>query len=565
MKKFYLITGIYILSLVALARGLPGFFFITLAYIVALGIFYLPSWTSRFLFSLKNRLFFSHILASIIPTVLVFFLLLLFLYIMMASFANSLIMGWVDLKISDLKKGYGHELNFPLRKGFEGFVEGKDGYYIVVFGERQMGIRIDREMPEFFRREYLLEVIFPPVLYWYEKGKVRFTKAGETEERKGLTLPVVLTRDVYSLQTHREYSGIFFPVKATLSSLINGLLKGRTVMGTRMFFLFLFLAVIFSFVNLGAILGGIWLSRDVAKALGELSFAVKAVRAGDLSVKIDTKRKDEVGVLLSDFNSMVERLRELVEREKTASEMEQELRIARKIQLKLLPPQRISIPSMNYAAITLAAKGVGGDFYDIIEGEGTWFISMADVSGKGLHSSLYGAMLKGTLLALLTRGASPKEAVQEVNSLLFPYLRPNYFITLALLKIKGREVEYIRAGHTPLIVHRPISERGIDKLEYLTPDGMGIGLVEDLSGELESMRFSLSAGDSLLLFTDGLSELPSEDGRELFGVERIGGILRKYHRLTPKEIITRLLQEAEGFSGREVPPDDIAIFLGRIT
>ena len=564
MKKFYLITGIYLLSLVILARDITGFFLLTLGWAVLLGIFFLPSWLSKFLFSLKNRLFFSHILASVIPTILVFFLILLFLYIMLASFSNSLIQGWIDLKMEYLKSGGGEILHFPLRKGFEGILEDKNGYYLVVFNEEQHGIKIDKTMPEFFRREYLVDVVFPPILFWYEKGKLKFTGASPASEVRGITVPVILSLEAYSVKTGREYAGVFFPVKATLSSLVNGLLKGKTVIGTRMFFLFLFLAVLFSFVNLGAIIGGMWISRDVAKAVSELSFAVQAVKAGDLSVKIQTSRRDEIGMLLRDFDAMVERLRQLVEKEKTASEMAQELRIARKIQLKLLPPQKIIIPQMNYAAITLAAKGVGGDFYDIIKGGKGWYISMADVSGKGLHSSLYGAMLKGTLLSLLSRGVSPEEAVVKVNSLLFPYLRPNYFITLAILKIEGREVEYVRAGHTPLIIHRPLSQSGIDRLEYLTPEGMGIGLVEDLRGKLETSKFSLSQGDSLLLFTDGLSELPSKDGRELFGIERIGAVLRKYHRLSPKEIMSRILQEAEAFSGREVPPDDIAIFLGRI-
>ncbi len=562
MKKFYLVTGFFLLGFLFFVRGtLPAILF-TLSYLILLGILFLPGLVSKSLYSLKNRLLFSHILASIIPTLLVFFLVALFAYIMMASFTNSLVLGWIDLKLSELRSGMGEEVNFPLRKGFEGMVEGRDGFYLVVYREKQRGFRIDRDMPEFFRREYLLWVSFPPVLYRYEDGKLKTEGKGRDEEVKGITIPVIYVGDVYSLKTHREYYGAFFQVKATLSSFVNGLIKGKGVIGNRMFLAFLLLAVLFSFVNLAAVVGGIWISRDVARAVEELSFAVQAVRGGDLSVRIESPRKDQLGDLFSDFNAMVERLRNLVEKEKSASELEHELKIARKIQLKLLPPQKVSIPGIDYAALTLAARGVGGDFYDIIKGK-DWFVAMADVSGKGLHSSLYGAMLKGTLLALLTSGAGLEDAAVRANSLLYPYLRPNYFITLSLLRFRGREVEFLRAGHTPLIIHRPIWEGGIDKLEYLVPEGMGIGLVEDLWGRLETVKFRLSPGDSILLFTDGLSELPSRDGKEFFGVERIGKVLRKYHHLSLREIISRLLREAEAFSGKEIPPDDIAIFLGR--
>ncbi len=564
MKKFYIITGLFLLALIIFARGPLSAILFTLSYLIALGIFFLPRVISRFLFSLKNRLLFSHVLASIIPTLLVVFLLLLFMYIMLASFTNSLVIGWVDLKLQELRSGMGREVNFPLREGFEGMVEGKDGFYLVVFRGKQRAFKIDREMSTFFQREYQLWISFPPVLYRYENGKMETEGKTRGEKVKGISIPVIYIGDVYSEKTGKVYYGAFFEVKATLSSFVNGLIKGKGVIGNRMFLVFLLLAVLFSFVNLAAMVAGIWISRDVARAVGELSFAVRAVRGGDLSVRITSSRKDQLGELFSDFNAMVERLRQLVEKEKSASELEHELKIARKIQLKLLPPQRVSIPGINYAALTLAAKGVGGDFYDIIEGKG-WFVAMADVSGKGLHSSLYGAMLKGTLLALLTSGANMEDAVVKANSLLFSYLRPNYFITLSLLRFVDREVEFLRAGHTPLILHRPVWEKGIDKLEYVVPEGMGIGLVEDLEGKLQTVKFSLSPGDSVLLFTDGLSELPSRDGKELFGVERIGAILRKYHSLSPKEIISRLLREAEAFSGREIPPDDIAIFLARAT
>ncbi len=562
MKKFYIITGLFLLALIVFVKGPLSAILLTLSYLIILGIFFLPGAISKFLFSLKNRLLFSHILASIIPTLLVVFLVTLFMYIMLASFTNSLVIGWVDLKLDELRAGMGREVNFPIREGFEGMVEGRDGFYIVVFRGKQRAFRIDREMPGFFRREYQLWMSFPPVLYRYEDGKMETEGRTGSENVKGISIPVIYVGDVYSEKTGKVYYGAFFEVKATPSSFVKGLLKGKGVIGSRMFLVFLLLAVLFSFVNLAAMTSGIWISRDVARGVEELSFAVRAVRGGDLSVRITSPRKDQLGQLLSDFNAMVERLAQLVEREKSASELEHELKIARKIQLKLLPPQRVAIPGIDYAALTLAAKGVGGDFYDIIEGEG-WFVAMADVSGKGLHSSLYGAMLKGTLLALLASGEGLQEAVVRANALLYPYLRPNYFITLSLLRFDHREVEFLRAGHTPLILHRPVWERGIDRLEYLVPEGMGIGLVENLEGRLKTVRFSLSPGDSVLLFTDGLSELPSKDGKDLFGVERIGAILRKYHSLSPKEIITRLLREAEAFSGREIPPDDIAIFLAR--
>lgn len=569
-KTVLILTGAYFLLLILLVRNIYEFIFLTALYAFVLLVGFFPKLLKKFFFRIRNRLIVSHILEGIVPVILLLILSSILVYVMFVSFSSSLLLGWLDYKIEELKGGGGMIGRFPLKQGFEGLVVTRDGIYVAVKKKEQRIVRIDRVLPEFFQSEYGLRVVLPPYLYRRQQGEVKIKEApGEKsrerqkEKNGGFSFPVLFEGDILSLEDGRLYDGIVFNLRATLSSLITGLIKGKSSLTNSLFLAFVFFAVLLSFLNLMAMLGGYLIARDITKGLSKLSFAVNAVKRGDLTVRLNPQRSDELGEIMRSFDEMVERMRSLLEKEKEVDLFEQEIKIARKIQLRLMPPEKEEIPGLEHSALTIAAKGVGGDFYDIIKGE-DWYVIMADVSGKGLHSSLYGAMLKGILTALLKSGLSLKAAIERTNYYLYPHLYPSHFITLAALRIRRGEIEIIRAGHQPLIYYKTLTEKGIDKLMVLKPEGIGLGIVEDISSYTEAIKIDAEKGDMFILFTDGLSELPSEDGKELFGIERIGKILRKYHYLGPSDVLDRIVREAENFSHEELPPDDIAIFVGKI-
>ncbi|HHE04867.1 MAG TPA: HAMP domain-containing protein, partial [candidate division WOR-3 bacterium] len=435
--------------------------------------------------------------------------------------------------------------------------------FIAVKKENVRISRIDLVLPEFFREEYGLEVYIPPYIYYREKEALKVKRLRKIPDAPGFRFPVVFSSDVYSVSDNRYYEGSVFFLRGTLGALISGIIKGKNTISNSVFLSFLFFAIILSFLNLIAMFGGYLIVRDISKGMSRLSFAINAVKRGDLTVRLNPNRVDELGEMMRNFDLMVERMRLLLEKEKEIDIMEQEIKIARKIQLRLMPPEKVEIPGIEHSALTIAARGVGGDFYDIIKGE-DWVVVMADVSGKGLHSSLFGAMLKGILTALIKMGLSLKHAVEMSNKLLYHHLYPTHFITLAAIRIKEDEIEVVRAGHQPVLVYKPFSESELERMLVLKPEGIGLGMVEDLSPYIESEKIKIEKGDLFVLFTDGLSELPSKDKRELFGLDRIVSIIKKYYNRPSSEILSRIIKMAESFSGEELPPDDIALFIGKV-
>ncbi|GEM_PF-2143789 len=572
-KTLLFITGFYLFILLLLVRNLYQFIFLTALFAFVLLVGYFPKLLKRFFYRIRNRLIVSHILEGIVPVVLLIILSSILVYVMFASFSSSLLVGWLDYKIEELRAGGGMPGSFPLKKGFEGLVIGKNGIYVAVNKQGQRVARIDTVLPGFFREEYGIKVLLPPYIYYREEGDVKVKKINfirdkakaseEGDKKKGFSFIVLFEGDVLYLEDKKVYEGAVFTIRATLGSLITGLIKGKSSLTNSLFLAFVFFAILLSFLNLVAMFGGYLIARDITRGLSRLSFAVNAVKRGDLTIRLNPQRSDELGDIMRSFDEMVERMRSLLEKEKEVDLFEQEIKIARKIQLRLMPPEKEEIPGIEHSALTIAARGVGGDFYDIIKGE-DWYVIMADVSGKGLHSSLFGAMLKGILTALLKSGLSLGAAIERANYYLYPHLYPSHFITLAALRIRKGEIEMVRAGHQPIIYYKALFEKGVDKLMVLKPEGIGLGIVEDISPYTETIKIETGKGDMFILFTDGLSELPSADGKELFGVERIGKMLRKYHHLGPSEVLDRIVREAESFSNEELPPDDIAIFVGKV-
>jgi serine phosphatase RsbU (regulator of sigma subunit) len=251
--------------------------------------------------------------------------------------------------------------------------------------------------------------------------------------------------------------------------------------------------------------------------------------------------------------------------------MEEELRIARQIQMSLLPRGPLDVPGLGITALCVPAREVGGDYYDFFPlGDDRLGVLIADVSGKGTSAALYMAELKGLVLALSQQFGSPRELLLEVNRILSENLDSRSFITMtyAVMDLRASQMTFCRAGHTPLIF-LPGPSAPAPGAQVLTPSGMVVGLrlpgASDKFAELlDEDTVPLHGGDVIVLYTDGITEAmnPSSD---LFGEARLSRIVEEHGHLDSGELRERILREIEAFVGSADQHDDMTMILLKVT
>ena len=325
---------------------------------------------------------------------------------------------------------------------------------------------------------------------------------------------------------------------------------------------------LFLVIQFVALLMGLGLARSITGSVHELFVGTERVRQGDFSHQIRVYARDQLGELADSFNGMTVRLGELLAEMAEKKRLEEELRIARDIQMSLLPQG----PPASMAGITLSAlchpaREVGGDYYDFLPlGPNQLGLLIADVSGKGTSAALYMAELKGLMLSLTQIHRSPRELLIAANGIISANLDSRSFITMtyAVLDLDARTMTWSRAGHTPLI-HLPAG--GSQRARVLVPDGLVLGLKLD-NGErfaalLEEVTIPLVAGDLFVLFTDGLSEQmnPVED---LFGEARLGELIEQHRDLPFDELRERIVREVRAFAAGAAQHDDMTFILLRV-
>ena len=332
----------------------------------------------------------------------------------------------------------------------------------------------------------------------------------------------------------------------------------------------LWLGVMFLTIEAAAMVMGFALAGSITGAVHELFTGTERVRQGDLAHRIRVDTEDQLGELAESFNSMTGSIADLLTEAEEKRRLEEELRIARDIQMSLLPEGPASVPGLAVAAACRPAREVGGDYFDFIRlDEHRIGVLVADVSGKGTSAAFYMAELKGVVLSLSRFHQSPRELLIEVNRILSATLDGRTFITMtyAVVDLAARRLTYARAGHTPLI-HVPSAADGSRTTQVLAPDGLIVGLqidgVEAKFAELlEESAFPIEAGDLVALFTDGVTEAMNE-ASDLFGEERLSRTLTEQLHLAPDDLKQRILSDVEAFAGAAEQHDDMTIVLLRV-
>ena len=342
-------------------------------------------------------------------------------------------------------------------------------------------------------------------------------------------------------------------------NLVSVFLPGLAVIG-----------ILFLTIEAAALVMGFTLAKSITGAVHALFTGTERVGRGDLEHRIRVDTDDQLGELAGSFNAMTGRIADLLTEAAEKRRLEEELRIAREIQMSLLPAEPAALPGLAVTAACRPAREVGGDYYDFIRlDEHRLGVLVADVSGKGTSAAFYMAELKGVVLSLSRFHQSPRALLIEVNRILSASLDSRTFITMtyAVVDLAARRLTYARAGHTPLI-RVPRAPAGPPAPEVLAPDGLVVGLQFDGAAEkfaelLEESAFPIGTGDLIALFTDGVTEAMNADS-DLFGEERLSRTLAEQVHLPSHELKRRILGDVEAFAGGAEQHDDVTIVLLRV-
>ena len=245
--------------------------------------------------------------------------------------------------------------------------------------------------------------------------------------------------------------------------------------------------------------------------------------------------------------------KEMVVRER----LETEVQLARQIQKTFLPDTLPTHPHWQLSARWRTARQVGGDFYDVIELPNDRLgLFIADVADKGMPAALFMALTRTLVHAAAKETSSPAEALRRVNELLLPDTKQGMFVTAvyAVLDLNTGEMTYANAGHNPpLWVRR-------DSLEKLTRTGIALGASEDAN--MSERTIQLAEGESLLLYTDGLTEAFNLEG-DMFGEERLLRAVGWQDSASADDMIKMVESALDDFAGDAPPSDDLTMLAVR--
>ena len=239
----------------------------------------------------------------------------------------------------------------------------------------------------------------------------------------------------------------------------------------------------------------------------------------------------------------------------TAKErMESELRIARNIQMSMVPSEFPSIEGIDMYASMTPAKEVGGDLYNYIILDDKLYFCIGDVSGKGVPASLVMAIATRGFRTLALMGKTPAEIATRLNYELTENNDEGMFVTMFIcrLDLKLRRLEYCNAGHNPPLIGNADGQYSFLDVVPNAPIGLWPGL------EYEGEEIEYLSDRKMLLYTDGLNEAENRQ-QEQYGDERIVELLTSLSASSCRDIVEALKADTDRFRDGAEPNDDLTL------
>jgi serine phosphatase RsbU (regulator of sigma subunit) len=236
----------------------------------------------------------------------------------------------------------------------------------------------------------------------------------------------------------------------------------------------------------------------------------------------------------------------------------QELDIARQVQARLFPQTLPPVRTLHYAGMCVQARQVGGDYYDFLNlGRDRLGLVVGDIAGKGIAAALLMANLQANLRSQCAIALDqPQQFLQSVNKLFHQNTTPSSYATLFFGEFDDttQRLRYVNCGHLAGLVLR-----SDDTLERLESTCTVLGLFDDWKCLIAEYQFY--PGDTLMLYTDGLTETFNEAGEE-FGEYGLTESLRRYRKMSPNGMMRAILGDVQNFSHLE-QHDDITLLIAK--
>ena len=250
-------------------------------------------------------------------------------------------------------------------------------------------------------------------------------------------------------------------------------------------------------------------------------------------------------------------LKESIEKER----LEKELDVAREMQKKLLPAVDPHLKEIQICSVFIPAFEVGGDFYDFYTDKKDEFsFVIGDVAGKGISAAFVMAEVKGIFESLTKILSSPKEILFKANQILARTLHRKNFVSALYGKItiSKSEFEFARAGHCPAILVRD------EELFTYQPKGLALGLdfTDNFSDNLEEVKITLKKNDTLIFYTDGITESKNKFNED-FGESRFIETIRAHSHKNVNQIAQEIISQISLFTNDSTQYDDITLLILR--
>lgn len=262
---------------------------------------------------------------------------------------------------------------------------------------------------------------------------------------------------------------------------------------------------------------------------------------------------------ISEANAEIAKLNERLKAENLR--MSAELNLARHLQEMILPKPRdlANLPCLDVVAFMEPAKEVGGDYYDVFQTEHSTLIIIGDVTGHGLDSGIVMLMAQTTITTLVELGFQPHQILSTLNWVLYKNLarmQLDKSLTLAILSYEDNKVKIVGQHEDVIILRRNGEIERVDTWEL----GFPIGLEEDISCYLHYMETELAVGETIILFTDGVTEAEDHD-RCLYGIDRLckAALTTDHIHKSSQQICDAIVADIRSHIGDREVLDDITL------
>jgi len=283
-------------------------------------------------------------------------------------------------------------------------------------------------------------------------------------------------------------------------------------------------------------------------------FGVLLAREQQIPIQFHEKRVEIMNGVAQQIALAIQN--ERLEKEKAGQErLQQEIQLARRIQETFLPNQLPEIPGWELDVRWQTARQVGGDFYDVIRlHKNHLALVIADVSDKGIPAALYMTVVRTLIRAYAQNSDSPAAILRHVNELLYRDTPDGMFVTAAmvLLDVDSGQLTYANAGHCLPVHYRT----GSNKISVLPKGGIALGVLGNV--HYQETQLQIEPGDSIILYTDGVTECFSPDG-ETFGEDRLYQAILKQKGKSICNMLESIETSLVAFRQTEPISDDITI------